>query len=134
LRRRFATAGTALTALPHLARRAGTLPSDAQIDEELAEGEAPGARLIASAGPPSRRRWLPWPNLGATVAALLSPTPVPLDEIVGRQRCAGAGGLRRLVELRRPVGQTFCPGVWFLQHSGRNLTVPTRNNADRDRT
>jgi DNA processing protein len=48
---RFGTAARALEALPDLAKRGGRnikLASDAAIDVELADGEALGARLIAS--------------------------------------------------------------------------------------
>jgi DNA processing protein len=52
LLQRFGTARRALDALPDLARRGGRaglkLPSDAQLDKELGDGAALGARLIAS--------------------------------------------------------------------------------------
>ena len=53
LLQRFGTAGKALSALPDLARRGGRaaglkLATDAQVDKELADGAALGARLIAS--------------------------------------------------------------------------------------
>jgi DNA processing protein len=55
LLQRFGTAGAALAALPDLARRGGRaglkLPTDAQVDKELADGAALGARLIASCEP-----------------------------------------------------------------------------------
>lgn len=48
---RFGTAGRALAEIPGLAQRGGRalkLPSEAQIDRELADGERLGARLLAS--------------------------------------------------------------------------------------
>ena len=55
LLQRFGTAGAALAALPDLARRGGRAglkpPTDAQVDKELADGAALGARLIASCEP-----------------------------------------------------------------------------------
>ena len=55
LLQRFGTAGEALAALPDLARRGGRaglkLPTDAQVDKELADGAALGARLIGSCEP-----------------------------------------------------------------------------------
>jgi len=53
---RFGSAAEALAALPELARRGGRaagvrLPSAAEIDRELADGEALGATLIASCEP-----------------------------------------------------------------------------------
>ncbi|MFI4966547.1 MAG: DNA-processing protein DprA [Caulobacterales bacterium] len=55
LLQRFGTAETALAALPDLARRGGRaglkLPTEAQVDKELADGAALGARLIASCEP-----------------------------------------------------------------------------------
>ncbi|RAK61530.1 DNA-protecting protein DprA [Phenylobacterium hankyongense] len=53
---RFGSAGKALAALPDLARRGGRMgglkvPTEAEVDKELADGAALGARLLASCEP-----------------------------------------------------------------------------------
>lgn len=111
LLRRFETAGKALGALPDLARRGGRagglkVPSDAQVDKELADGEALGARLIASREP----------SFPQALAALDPPPPLiwargraellnrPCIAVVGA-RVASAAGQRFARGLASELGQ-----------------------------
>jgi DNA processing protein len=110
LLQRFRTAGEALAALPDLARRGGRaglkLPTDAQVDKELADGAALGARLIGSCEP----------AFPQALAALDPPPPLIwargrvelLDEacvaIVGA-RVASAAGQRFARGLASELGQ-----------------------------
>ena len=110
LLQRFGTAGKALAALPDLARRGGRgirLATDAQVDKELADGAALGARLIAACEPP-------FPQ---ALAALDPPPPViwargrvelldrPCVAIVGA-RVASAAGQRFARGLAAELGQS----------------------------
>jgi DNA processing protein len=114
LLRRFGTAGEALAALPDLARRGGraagiALPGDAQIDKELADGAALGARLIAACEPAFPR----------ALAALDPPPPIiwirgrvelldrPCVAVVGA-RVASAAGQRFARGLAAELGQSGC--------------------------
>lgn len=109
--RRFGTAGKALAALPDLARRGGRaaglkLPTDAAVDQELADGAALGARLIASCEP----------AFPQALAALDPPPPLiwargrvellarPCVAIVGA-RVASAAGQRFARGLAAELGQ-----------------------------
>jgi DNA processing protein len=109
---RFGTAGKALAALPDLARRGGRaaglkLPTDAAVDQELADGAALGARLIASCEP----------GFPQTLAALDPPPPLiwvrgraelldrPCVAIVGA-RVASAAGQRFARGLAAELGQS----------------------------
>jgi DNA processing protein len=105
LLRRFGTARDALAALPDLARRGGRaaglkLPTDAQVDKELADGAALGARLIASCEPA-------FPQ----ALAALDPPP-PLIWARGRtelldQPCVAVVGAR----VASAAGQRFARGI-----------------------
>ena len=109
---RFGTAGKALAALPDLARRGGRavglkLPTDAAVDQELADGAALGARLIASCEP----------AFPQALAALDPPPPLiwvrgraelldrPCVAIVGA-RVASAAGQRFARGLAAELGQS----------------------------
>jgi DNA processing protein len=109
---RFGTASKALAALPDLARRGGRaaglkLPTDAAVDQELADGAALGARLIASCEP----------GFPQTLAALDPPPPLiwvrgraelldrPCVAIVGA-RVASAAGQRFARGLAAELGQS----------------------------
>jgi DNA processing protein len=109
---RFGTAGKALAALPDLARRGGRatglkLPTDAAVDQELADGAALGARLIASCEP----------GFPQALAALDPPPPLiwvrgraelldrPCVAIVGA-RVASAAGQRFARGLAAELGQS----------------------------
>jgi DNA processing protein len=109
---RFGTADRALAALPDLARRGGRtgglkVASDAQVDQELADGAALGARLIASCE-------AAFPQ---ALAALDPPPPLiwtrgrvelldrPCVAIVGA-RVASAAGQRFARGLAAELGQT----------------------------
>jgi DNA processing protein len=108
---RFGSAADALAAIPDLARRGGRaaalrIPSAAEIDRELADGEAIGARLICSCEPD-----YPW-----ALAALDPPPPVlwvrgrpellrrPCVAVVGA-RVASAAGQRFARGLAADLGQ-----------------------------
>jgi DNA processing protein len=108
---RFGTAGKALAALPDLAQRGGRtgglkLPTDAQLDKELADGERLGARLIAACEP----------DFPSALAALDPPPPLiwtrgraeilrrPSVAIVGA-RVASAAGQRFARGLAAELGQ-----------------------------
>jgi DNA processing protein len=109
--RRYGSAGAALRALPELARRAGRasapqVPSPAEIEDELAEGAALGARLLASGEP----------AFPAALAALDPPPPViwALGEadLLGRRavavvgaRVASASGCRFARSLAAELGR-----------------------------
>jgi DNA processing protein len=112
LLQRFGTAGKALAALPDLARRGGRmgglkLPSDADVDRELSNGERLGARLIAACEP----------EFPQALAALDPPPPLiwargraellerPTVAIVGA-RVASAGGQRFARGLAAELGQS----------------------------
>jgi DNA processing protein len=109
---RFGTAGKALAALPDLARRGGRmgglkLPSDADVDRELSNGERLGARLIAACEP----------EFPQALAALDPPPPLiwargraelldrPTVAVVGA-RVASAGGQRFARGLAAELGQS----------------------------
>jgi DNA processing protein len=110
LLQRFGTAGEALAALPDLARRGGRaglkLPTDAQVDKELADGAALGARLIGSCEP----------AFPQALAALDPPPPLiwargrvelldrPCVAVVGA-RVASAAGQRFARGLASELGQ-----------------------------
>ena len=107
---RFGTAGKALDALPDLARRGGRpglrLPTDAEVDKELADGAALGARLICACEP----------DFPHALAALDPPPPLiwtrgraemldrPSVAIVGA-RVASAAGQRFARGLASELGQ-----------------------------
>ena len=110
LLQRFASAAAALAALPDLARRGGRpikLATEAQVDKELADGAALGARLIASCEP----------AFPQALAALDPPPPViwtrgrvelldqPSVAIVGA-RVASAAGQRFARGLAAELGQS----------------------------
>ena len=110
LLQRFGSAGKALAALPDLARRGGRpikLATDAQVDKELADGAAVGARLIAACEP----------DFPQALAALDPPPPVvwtrgrvelldrPCVAIVGA-RVASASGQRFARGLAAELGQS----------------------------
>jgi DNA processing protein len=112
LLQRFGTAAEAIEALPELARRGGRpdgvrLPSAAEIDRELAAGEALGARLICACEP----------DFPQTLAALDPPPPLiwsrgrgellarPCVAVVGA-RVASAAGQRFARGLAAELGQT----------------------------
>jgi DNA processing protein len=109
---RFGSAGKALSALPDLARRGGRaaglkLPTEAALDQELADGAALGARLIAACEP----------AFPQALAALDPPPPViwargrvelldrPSVAIVGA-RVASAAGQRFARGLAAELGQS----------------------------
>ena len=109
--RRFGTAGKALAALPGLAARGGRsgglkIPSDAQVDRELADGAALEAQLICAGEPDFPHR----------LAALDPPPPLiwsrgraelldrPSVAIVGA-RVASAAGQRFARGLAADLGQ-----------------------------
>jgi DNA processing protein len=109
LLQRFGTAGKALAALPDLAQRGGRairLAPEADIDRELADGAALGARLICACEP----------AFPQALAALDPPPPViwargrvelldrPTVAIVGA-RVASAGGQRFARGLASELGQ-----------------------------
>jgi len=110
LLQRFGSAGKALAALPDLARRGGRpikLATEAQVDKELADGAALGARLIAACEP----------DFPQALAALDPPPPVvwtrgrvelldrPCVAIVGA-RVASAAGQRFARGLAAELGQS----------------------------
>jgi len=110
LLQRFGSAGAALAALPDLARRGGRpirLATEAQVDKELADGAALGARLIGSCEP----------AFPQALAALDPPPPViwtrgrielldqPSVAIVGA-RVASAAGQRFARGLAAELGQS----------------------------
>ena len=110
LLQRFGSAGAALAALPDLARRGGRpirLATEAQVDKELADGAALGARLIGSCEP----------AFPQALAALDPPPPViwtrgrielldqPCVAIVGA-RVASAAGQRFARGLAAELGQS----------------------------
>ena len=109
--RRFGSAAEALEAIPELTRRGGRaaalrIPSAAEIDAELADGEALGARLIASCEP----------GFPQALAALDPPPPLiwargnrrllerPCVAIVGA-RVASAAGQRFARGLAADLGK-----------------------------
>ncbi|MDB5448358.1 MAG: dprA protein [Phenylobacterium sp.] len=102
---RFGSAAKALEALPELARRGGRaaglkLPSAAEIDQELAAGEALGARLICACEPE-------FPQ----ALAALDPPP-PLLWVRGRaellhEACIAVVGAR----VASAAGQRFARGL-----------------------
>ena len=109
---RFGTAGKALAALPGLAARGGRsgglkVPTDAQVDKELADGAALGARLVGSCEPA-------FPH---ALAAVDPPPPViwvrgrielldrPTVAVVGA-RVASAAGQRFARGLAAELGQS----------------------------
>jgi len=108
--RRYGSAVEAIAALPELARRGGRsgvrIPSEAEIERELAAGEALGARLVA-AGEPA---------FPAALAATDPPPPVlwlrgnaealarPAVAVVGA-RVASAAGQRFARGLAAELGQ-----------------------------
>jgi DNA processing protein len=106
---RFGTPARALAAIPDMARRGGralVLPRDADIDQELAAGEAMDARLICASEP----------DFPPTLAALDPPPPLlwalgnpallgkPIVAIVGA-RVASAAGQRFARGLASELGQ-----------------------------
>ncbi|CAN7158702.1 DNA-processing protein DprA [Phenylobacterium sp. LjRoot225] len=108
---RFGSAAEALEAIPDLARRGGRsgglkIPNAAEIDKELADGEAIGARLIASCEP----------DFPQALAALDPPPPLiwargrpelldrPGVAVVGA-RVASAAGQRFARGLAADLGQ-----------------------------
>lgn len=107
---RFGSAGKALAALPDLARRGGRpglrLPTEAEVDRELADGAALGARLICACEP----------DFPHALAALDPPPPLiwargradmldrPAVAIVGA-RVASAAGQRFARGLASELGQ-----------------------------
>ncbi|WP_372786719.1 DNA-processing protein DprA [Phenylobacterium sp.] len=111
LLQRFGTAGKALAALPDLARRGGRgglkLAGEAQVDKELADGAALGARLIAACEP----------AFPQALAALDPPPPLiwargrvelldqPSVAIVGA-RVASAAGQRFARGIAAELGQS----------------------------
>ena len=110
LLQRFGSAGAALAALPDLARRGGRpirMATEAQVDKELADGAALGARLIGSCEP----------AFPQALAALDPPPPViwtrgrielldqPSVAIVGA-RVASAAGQRFARGLAAELGQS----------------------------
>jgi len=101
---RFGAAAEALDAVPELARRGGRadlrLPSAAEIDRELEDGEALGARLICACEP----------NFPQALAAL--DPPPPLIWALGRpelldQACVAVVGAR----IASAAGQRFARGL-----------------------
>jgi DNA processing protein len=102
---RFGSAAEALEAIPELARRGGRaqalrIPSAAEIDRELADGEAIGARLICAC-----ESDYPW-----TLAALDPPPPVlwvrGRPELL-RRTCVAVVGAR----VASAAGQRFARGL-----------------------
>lgn len=111
---RFGEASVALAALPELARRGGrgghlSIPSPEAAEQEIAAGEALGARLLCSADP----------DFPAALAALDPPPPVlwvrgdaallsrRTVAVVGA-RVASAGGQRFARGLAAELGQAGC--------------------------
>jgi len=102
---RFGSAAEALEAIPDLARRGGRagglrIPSAAEVDKELADGEAIGARLIASCEP----------DFPQALAAL--DPPPPLIWVRGRPElldrpCVAVVGAR----VASAAGQRFARGL-----------------------
>lgn len=109
--RRYGDAVEALAALPELARRGGRVsgirvPTEAEVDRELAAGEALGARLLCAGEA----------DFPATLAAVDPPPPViwirgapailarPAVALVGA-RVASAGGQRFARGLAAELGQ-----------------------------
>lgn len=100
---RFGSAAEALEAIPELARRGGRalrLPSAAEIDQELAAGEAIGARLIASCEP----------DFPQALAALDPPPPLlwtrGRPELLDRPSVAVVGA-----RVASAAGQRFARGL-----------------------
>ena len=103
--RRFGSAAEALEAIPELARRGGRagalrIPSAAEIDAELVDGEALSARLIASCEP----------GFPQALAALDPPPPLiwarGRTELLGRA-CVAVVGAR----VASAAGQRFARGL-----------------------
>jgi DNA processing protein len=109
---RFGTAGKALAALPGLAARGGRsgglkVPTDAQIDKELADGAALGARLVAAcedAFPQALAALDPPPPL-IWVRGRIELLDRPTVAIVGA-RVASAAGQRFARGLAAELGQS----------------------------
>ena len=102
---RFGSAADALEAIPELARRGGRaaglrIPSAAEIDRELADGETLGARLIAACEP----------DFPQTLAALDPPPPLIWvrgePKLLGRV-CVAVVGARGA----SAAGQRFARGL-----------------------
>jgi DNA processing protein len=135
--RRYGDAATALEALPDLARRGGRIagirvPGEAEVDQELAAGEAAGARLLCACEPEFPR----------ALAAVDPPPPViwargrleilnsPAVAVVGA-RVASAGGQRfarglasDLVQAELAVVSGLARGIDGAAHEGA-LPGPT---------
>jgi DNA processing protein len=115
--RRFGTAGKALSALSDLARRGGRaagvrLATDVQVDKELADGAALGARLIAACEPA-------FPQ----ALAALDPPP-PLIWVRGRadlldRACVAIVGAR----VASAAGQRFARGLAAELGQGGHIIV-----------
>ncbi len=107
----FRSPEAALDALPRLARRGGrhapqTPPSRAQAEDELADIERFGARLVCSCetGFPVALATLDPPPPVVTLKGPLTPEPQPVCAIVG-SRNASAAGLRFTEDLARGLGK-----------------------------